>query len=215
MAKLTVSEVISCAMIAFMCLFATLPVIGSMLPTESSAPDDVTYTGEINTGEIIDSGMAFLISPEEVVVNVNDTFVIQVGVENVTDMYGWQVFFRFDSQIVECADVFLPFDHVFSYGVTVGGALVSYNATEFTNPLYRLWNDEGRVIAGNCLLGANQSTFNGSGTLCNIEFRAISAGASTINLCLYSDFDSYVLDSRLRAVKPPSGVDCHVICSEP
>ncbi len=209
MQRLNCNKAISYALVIFMCFLSTLPIIGSISFREPSVSNDVAHTTDM-----IDVNMSFLMSPEEVFVGINDTFTIQVGIENATDMFGWQVYLHFEPEILECTNVFLPFDHVFSYGITVGGALVEYNSTEFTNPLYRINNDEGRMLAGNCLLGANQSTFNGSGILCQIEFKAISTGSSIIQLCLYSSFDSFILDSMIRAVKSPSTVDCNVTCQE-
>ena len=163
---------------------------------------------------IIDENMSFLMSPAKISVEVNETFIIQVDIENVTDMFGWQVYLHFDQRFLECLDVRLPFDHVLSYGVTVGGALVEYNATEFTDPLYRIRNDEGRMLAGNCLLGSNQSTFYGSGTLCQIQFKAITKGSSIIKLRLYSNFSSFILNSEIASVKPSTNVCSVVTCSE-
>ncbi|MGD8545429.1 MAG: cohesin domain-containing protein [Candidatus Bathyarchaeota archaeon] len=185
----------------------TSPVIGSLSFTESNDSTSGRYPNDR-----IDPNMAFLMFPEEISVNVNDTFSIIVGVENATDMFGWQVYLTFNSNMLNCTNVYLPFEHVFSYGTTVGSALIEYNATEFTNPLYRIMNNESWVIAGNCFLGKNQSTFNGSGTLCHIEFRVTSMGVSPIKLLLYSNFDSYILDSRISAVKPLLPAKSMVTC---
>jgi hypothetical protein len=63
---------------------------------------------------------------------------------------------------------------------------MDYNSTEFRNPLLlEIENDEGRVLIGNSLLGTDQPNFNGSGGLCQIEFKAISSGSS--NLTLFVD----------------------------
>lgn len=207
--ELTGTKTILCALIISMSFLSTLPVIGSISFTESSSCSESS-----GSYDVIDANMAFLLFPREVSVKVNDTFVIQVGVENATDMFGWEVCLRFNPWVLECVSVSPPFSHVFSYALTAGAALVDYNATEFTNPLYRIHNNEGWMLAGNCLLGANQSTFNGSGTVCQIEFKAISPRSSTVKLHLHSHFESYVLDSKIRAVKPSSTVNCHVTCLE-
>ena len=214
MFRLTGTKVISYRIIlVFIYIFVItsfkLPVAGSLSLRRPPA-----RASGIGTGEIIDANIAFTMFPEEVSVMVNDTFAIQVGVENATDMYAWQVYLHFNPEMLECVNVYLPFDHVFSYGIMLGDTLVGYNATEFTNPLQKVWNNEGRVLTGDCLLGANQSTFNGSGALCQIEFRMISVGSSFVRLRLYSNFGSYILDSKLRVIKPLSNVDCLVICSE-
>lgn len=199
----------------FMLFWIALPIIGSIHVKESMSFEESSASdGVMHRGDIIDENMTFLFSPEKVSVKVNDVFSVQVCIENVTDMFGWQVSLYFDPIVLECVDVCMPFDHVLSYGVTVGGALVRYNATEFTDPLYRINNDEGRVLVGNCLLGSNQSTFNGSGPLCQVDFKAISTGLSDIELHLYSNWDSFVLNSGIRGVKPLSGVCCSLNCTD-
>ncbi|MCW4043503.1 MAG: cohesin domain-containing protein [Candidatus Bathyarchaeota archaeon] len=217
---MTRTKVISYSIIlAFIYIFVItsleLPVAGSLWFRRPRPHTSDAGISDTDTSDIIDANMTFTMFPKEVSVMVNDTFAIQVGVENVTDMYAWQVYLHFNPEMLECVNVYLPFDHVFSYGIMVGGALVGYNATMFTSPLQRVWNDEGRVLTGDCLLGANQSTFNGSGALCQIEFRMISTGSSFVRLRLYSNkFGSYILDSKLRGIKPLSTVDCTIIRSE-
>lgn len=141
--------------------------------------------------------------PQEVFVNVNDTFVINVTVKNVEDMYAWQVHLYFNSTILECVNVSLPLDHVFSYAYPVGAALVEYNSTEFTNPLQKIKNEEGWVLTGDSLIGIDQKTFNGSGILCQIGFKAVSSGSSALTLSLNStNFGTYILNSDLEVVTP-------------
>jgi hypothetical protein len=143
--------------------------------------------------------------PQNLSVKVDDTFIINVAISNVTDMFAWQVHLHFDPAILECVRVSAPSDHVLSYAYTVGDALVEYNSTEFKNSLQMIKNDEGWMLIGDCLLGANQTTFNGSGILCQIEFKAISAGSSPLtfsNNYPYSSRETYVLNPNLKDTFP-------------
>ena len=154
------------------------------------------------------SGANFTVLPQEVVVNVSDTFFVSVFAENLTDMYGWQVRLCFDPAIVECINVSVPAQQVFSDSYPVSQALIDYNSTEFTKrPLQSVHNSEGYVLTGDCLLGQNQTTFYGSGFLCQVAFKALSSGSSSLTLstsniqsgqtcCSNSSGQTFCLDSE-------------------
>jgi hypothetical protein len=151
--------------------------------------------------------MAFDLVPQDVHVNIGDTFVVTAAVENATDMYGWQVYLVFDPTVLQCTDVSLPSNRVFSNSVTVSNALTAYDDMEFqAGPLRRIQNGEGWVLAGDCLLGADQPTFYGSGVLCQIEFKAISPGSTTLALLhdTAHTFQTYSLDSNIQAITSSS-----------
>jgi hypothetical protein len=152
----------------------SVPTTGSTVTTQ---PASGTATSDA-TNET-----TFMVLPQEVVVNVNDTFFVSVFAENVQNMYGWQIKLCFDPTIVECVNVSVPAQQVFSDKYPVSQALIDYNSTEFTKrPLQSIKNDEGYVLAGDCLLGQNQTMFNGSGFLCQVTFKAVSSGSSNLTL---------------------------------
>jgi len=163
--------------------------IESQLETEArlkaESVSGIAAESEMELYSIADASLTFTVLPGEVATKVGDTFIIQVSVANATDMYTWQVHLFFDNTILECINVSLPHDYVFSYAYTVGDALMDYNSTEFNNPLQQnIENDKGYLLIGDCLLGANQPNFNGSGGLCQIEFKAISSGSSNLTLSI-------------------------------
>jgi len=147
----------------------------------------------------------FCINPQEVVVNVSDTFSVRVLALYVEDMYGWEFSLLFDPSVVECINVSVFDRHVFSEMYTVSEALIDYDPIQFTTiPMYRIWNEEGRVMAGECLIGQNQSMFTGSGYLCQIDFKAISSGYSKLEFYLYDRHGShtFLLDSQIEGTTP-------------
>jgi hypothetical protein len=155
----------------------------------------------------VDPNMAFDMLPRDIHVRVGDTFTVTFAVANVKDMYGWQVYVCYSRAALECTGVSLPPNHVFSDRVTVSGALAKYDSKEFPpGPLRAIQNDEGWVLAGDCLLGASQTTFYGSGILCQIEFKAVSPGSSSLALLhdLDHNFQTYVLNFDLTAVTSQS-----------
>lgn len=151
--------------------------------------------------------MAFHLLPQDVRVSVGDTFAITVAIENVTVMSAWQVYLCFDPARLECVGVSFPSGHIFSSSVTVSSALGEYNSTEFPQgPLRRVQNDEGWVLAGDCLLGMSQPAFTGSGLLCRIDFKAISPGPTALALLhdFAHEFQTYTLEYDIEAITAPS-----------
>ncbi len=152
-----------------------------------------------------DNATAFMVLPQEVNVSVGDMFSVSVFAENLTNMYAWQINFTFNSTIVECVNVSVPNPQVFSDKYPVSQALIDFNSTEFTQrPLQSIQNDEGYVLAGDSLLGQNQTTFYGSGFLCQVTFKALSSGSSTLGLSMGNDLlmGTYYLDPGLNLTTP-------------
>ncbi len=141
---------------------------------------------------------SFILLPREVTFHVGDIFLISVFAEKVADMRAWQIELHFDPAIVECLNVSIPDNHVFSDDYTSSEAVVDYNSTEFTDiPLQSVRNDRGYVLAGDCLLGMNQTSFYGSGFLCLVTFKAISPGSSNLALLTVAcTFGTYCIDTQ-------------------
>jgi len=172
----------------------------SPVSTTQSTPDMAmpNATNETTNG-------TFIVLPQEVSVNVGDTFFVSVFAENVRNMYGWQVILFFDPTIVECLNVSVPGQQVFSDRYPVSQALIDFNSTEFTKrPLQSVQNGEGFVLTGDCLLGRNQTTFYGSGFLCQVTFKALSSGSSNLALSTadVQPFRTYYLDEGLDLIIP-------------
>jgi hypothetical protein len=170
----------------FIIVFASAATARGMLTVLCTPPTPITEPTQFPQENSLpmNPNMTFNLFPENVSLEVGDLFVITVAVTNSTDMYGWQVYLRFDPTILECIGTSLPSNQVFSSKATVCGTLAEYNRTEFPqgHPLTCIRNDEGWVMAGDCLIGAKQQEFNGSGVLCQIEFKAISSGATCLAL---------------------------------
>lgn len=193
------------ALIIVMVLASAVTVRALMSPAAelTSSPSTSARVDELK----VDPNMAFDLVPQDVHVNIGDTFVVTAAVENATDMYGWQVYVVFDPMVLQCTGVFLPSNRVFSSSVTVSSALTAYDDMEFqVGPLRHIQNGEGWVLAGDCLLGASQPTFYGSGVLCQIEFKAISPGSTTLALLhdTAHTFQTYSLDPNIQAVTSSS-----------
>ena len=199
-------------------------IVASTFAGSAGEPDETTavkparqgFTANTNSVADIDPNMTFSLIPQEVRVNLTNEFAIDIAVENTTDMYGWQICLCYDPTQLELVNVSLPFNHVFSTAYTVCNALDDYYPSEFPCPLqWRASANNAResfVYAGNCLLGSNQSTFNGSGILCRIEFRAIDPGSSTLRLMnnLEQSSGTFVLNHAINDKTAPSECICNV-----
>jgi hypothetical protein len=183
-------------------------VINSTPATQSTRTTGSVSTTQSTSDMVLPNAAnetTFMVLPQEVSVIVGDTFSVSVFAENVTNMYAWQVNFTFDSTIVECLNVSVPNQQVFSGKYPVSQALIDFNSTEFTErPLQSIQNDKGYVLAGDCLLGQNQPTFYGSGFLCQVTFKALVSGSSTLALSLGNDLllGTYYLDEELNLTTP-------------
>ena len=115
-----------------------------------------------------------------------DTFTINCSVADVVDLFIWQIKLFFDPTILNCTGAWYPSDHVFAGKIGV--------------PVIPIIDNEiGYVLHGYSLLGAEPG-FDGSGTLCQIEFEVISCGKSGLNYSEPYGADTFLLDSNLDEI---------------
>lgn len=129
------------------------------------------------------------IKPQNVInpsLTINDTFIVNATVENVVDLYGWQVELFFNSSILNCTKALLPTDNVFA-----GKSMVPVSPV--------IDNVKGSVLFG-CSLMGEVSTFNGSGTLCQIEFKIKAIGMSSLNFSQPYGEDTFLWDSNATLI---------------
>jgi len=187
-------------------LFASVLTVRA-LTIQSPEPEKFELKGV--TRMTIDPKMTYTMLPNEVHVKDGETFIETFFIQNVEDMYAWQVYVRYDPTVLECLGVSLSSDYLLSSKVTVSGALTSYDSVDFpSGPLQKVDNSEGWVLAGDCLLGADQADFQGSGTLCQIHFKAISPGASPLVLSndIKQTFQTYILNFDLTPITSSSPI---------
>jgi len=113
-------------------------------------------------------------------------FNITVRVENVEDLFAWQVYLTYDTNILTTKAEWIdlhPDDDVFEGKTTIDPDPVVNDTVGFLQV--------GRSI----LFGS--STFNGSGALCTIGFSAQKPGSSTLNI---NNTDTILLNSARRDI---------------
>jgi hypothetical protein len=124
-----------------------------------------------------------------------ETFVVDVNVADVQDLYTWQFNITFDPDLLECLSV------------TEGPFLQNVGPTIFAGPI--IDNAAGWVVAG-CTLFMGPGA-NGSGTLAHIEFHCDGLGISPLHFEPSPETD--LMDSTFAQI-PHAAIDGSVIQTE-
>ena len=108
-----------------------------------------------------------------------EPFAVKVKVKDVTGMISWQVFIKFNSTVLNCSGVSIPADNVFA-----GKTIIA--------PDPQIDNTAGTIFYGASTLQLYE--FTGSGVLCEIQFRGIALGNSTVKLTEELPYRTYLED---------------------
>ena len=120
--------------------------------------------------------------------NVGDTFIANVTVFDVANLSSWQLNVTWDPSMLDLLSMTLPPDHVFS------------DWMYYTAPTKPDINHTAGYVIWSVLSAFGQPTFNGTGTLAQLEFnitRAPNPGQTlkcSITIDTEGDFYSYLLD---------------------
>lgn len=115
-----------------------------------------------------------LLSVKPSVVNVTKgcTFVINITIDNVMDLYLWEIKLCFNPKVLECQDILFPSDHVFAGKPSIKFCLVD-NASGCLNVVSMIVSD----VSGVNVL---------EGTLCQIKLKGKDLGIFTLQFDLES-----------------------------
>jgi len=93
--------------------------------------------------------------------------LLNITVENVTGMVGFEIYVFFNASVLQCTDIILPPDFVFAgQGYLETSKLID--------------NETGEVHYGVATMPLYK--FNGSGVLCQLNFTGITTGVSNITI---------------------------------
>ena len=110
-----------------------------------------------------------LLSVQGGTVKVQETITVSVTVTNVINLMSWRIRLFYDISLVSCTAVWLPNENVFAGKNAFFGSNVGVR------------DDKWCVQAGSSIIPFLYGTFNGSGTLCEINFTAQQqVGVSTL-----------------------------------
>jgi len=135
------------------------------------------------------------ISPSPTVL-VGDSFSLQVGIEDVADLYGYQFGIRFNPQILS------------GQHVAEGAFLAGAGPTSFVPGV--IDNDLGLIsFTADTLLGPISGA-TGSGSLLSVEFAARMGGTSIVSLLFDSNNGDDLLNSSLASIRPSASRNASV-----
>lgn len=142
--------------------------------------DDLELTAQLSPG----AKATISIVPPTLDLGIGRDFVINVGVENIEDLYSWELKLYYLSNVVNCTDA-VEGDFLGSNGGNTLWVISNepdYNATH------------GLVRIGSSLIGAVPGV-GGGGTLASISFHALELGNTSMEL-----LDSVMLNSELQDI---------------
>ena len=141
-------------------------------------------------------GTSIFIDPLETTVMLGQNFTVSVNVANVTNLAGWQLNVTFNPAILNVKRIYLPAGHIFEGLDPVG-------------PVPWIDNTVGYVMWA-CAIGPSspEEYFNGSGTMCQIEFVTIGLGTSSLHIDTEGDFCTFLVDPDANDIpfRPIDGV---------
>jgi hypothetical protein len=144
----------------------------------------IAFPVTINKGSAQTTTM--LVDPANVQdIAVGNTFVITLRVADVQNLYTWQAMILFNPGLLNCTSATIPADSVFAGQTQIPVAPIIDNVG-------------GSVTAGVSLIGLG--SFTGSGKLCQIEFKVLGLGNSSLNYSLPYGTDTFLLDSDLNVM---------------
>jgi hypothetical protein len=115
--------------------------------------------------------------------------LVNITVENIEDLFAWQIKLHFNPKILNISEqgVWYPKNHVFAN-------------KKFLEVSPKISRKDSYIKFGASLLA--EESFTGSGTLCQINFTAISTGLSQLNLStpIGVEKGTFLLDSNLNII---------------
>ena len=143
------------------------------------------------------SSTTIYVHPSQSTTSVGKTFVIDIKISDVTDLYGWEFKLRWNANILDAVEI------------TEGPFLKQGGSTFFH---LEINNTQGYLHAKCTLLG-EVSGVNGSGTLASVQFYAEKEGSSILDLDetkLSNSFEQPIShianDGTVTVSKPVGGV---------
>jgi hypothetical protein len=109
------------------------------------------------------------------------SFIVNVTVANVTDLFGWQIKLYFSPTVLECKNVTVPIDNVFT-------------GLNYNSPAASIDNTGGTILKLALLVGTQPGVNTSKGMFCRIGFGVKARGKSDLTLGNLGQF-TYMLNS--------------------
>ena len=133
---------------------------------------------------LMGSGTTFSVDPSQITALKDESFSINITLNNVTDLYGWEYKLFWNNSILNCTGATVYAPGIWSNNTCCGGPGVEngYNATH------------GRFFKALIALYPT-SSFNGTTVTVTLTFKAIASGTTTLDLQ-----DTKLIDSQGAAI---------------
>ncbi len=153
---------------------AVPPVFSVLNPGPESYPADWNAS---STVRYVGTSDFFFYSNET---SLGSTFVVNITVTNVTDLYAWGIGLVYDNTTLQFVNASLPTDNIFSGATASGGTLIQPPVVLGAVP----YNEENGGLpiiewGATFIQGSQNWCFNGTGTVAQLEFKIIKAPNST------------------------------------
>ena len=165
-------------------------------PATGPAYPNATQPASEPTGETVpqpvSTNVTVTVAPEQVVVTVDQTFIVDVWINNVTNMAGWELRLVWNKEIIKCtkAQVNTPpewggigFDW---FNKTASDVNVNdvYTAWQMGEGIENDYNDTCGLYFKSEIYGPNggnyRNTFNGSIAVVTLTFQALHTGSTSL-----------------------------------
>jgi hypothetical protein len=113
-------------------------------------------------------------------------FSVNATLQNVTNLWNWQVNVTFNPSIINCTDAWIPPESPFAFPLQPGAVIDDV---------------AGWVMLGASKLGATPGV-NGSGVLAVIDFQVLSRGVSAINFSKPYGPVTFLKDNKMALITP-------------
>ena len=153
---------------------AVPPVFSILNPGPGSCPSDWNASSTVRYMGTPD----FVFCSNET--SLGSTFVVNITVTNVTDLYAWGIGLVYDNTTLQFVNASLPTDNIFSGATASGDTLIQPPVVLGAVP-YNEQNGGFAIVewGATFIQGSQNWCFNGTGTVAQIEFRIIKAPSST------------------------------------
>jgi len=121
------------------------------------------------------------INPQKISSAAGESFIVEIFVNNVSDLCAWQLKISFNPAVINCSGIIIPADNIFSGHETTGLSVEINNIAGYLRAFNGLWETQG---------------VNGSGKLCQIRFNSLRGGFSSLVLDKESAVDTCLWDSK-------------------
>jgi len=117
---------------------------------------------------------------DTLILNVNQTFLMTVNITDSSDLYDYQVVFKYNQTMLNMTDLTFPSDNVFAGQSVISVSLTPYNQTP--SSLIDVKDGLGVGVAGQTIIGGLHGVDVSNGILFQVNFTVAVPGETVIQI---------------------------------